>query len=206
MTDGNSRQSILDRLRARPIESPPSPKIDRSKTVSYDDPVAKFTEILTWIGGRVHWIDALSEVPTVLNGLPEYTTAKWIASTVPEAVTGNFHLPQVEDPHSLAAIDWSIMRAEFCVAENGAVWVAPQDLTQRAMLFIAQHLALVVSRSQIVMQMHDAYQRINKSGDYQNRPPRFGVFVSGPSKTADIEQSLVLGAHGCRTLELFLLP
>ncbi len=86
------------------------------------------------------------------------------------------------------------------VAENGAIWVDGSTLPHRVMLFIPQFLALVVSRSQIVHHMHQAYARIG------HPKPGFGVFVSGPSKTADIEQNLVIGAHGCRTLQVFLTP
>jgi L-lactate dehydrogenase complex protein LldG len=47
--------------------------------------------------------------------------------------------------------------------------------------------------------MHQAYERL------QGREYNFGVFIAGPSKTADIEQSLVLGAHGARTMTVFLV-
>ncbi len=202
----NSRQSILDRLRVRDIEAPPRPAVDPSRTVHYDDPVAKFIEILTWVGGRVHQVDSLSEVNRKLDQLPEFSSAKWIASTVPQAIQGNFQLSQVDDPHSLASLDWSILQGDFCVAENGAIWVSSKDAIERTMIFIAQHLAIIVSRSEMVMHMHEAYQRLNRVDRWKTKAQRFGVFVSGPSKTADIEQSLVLGAHGCRTLEVFLTP
>ncbi len=203
MATKQSRQTIMDRLNGRTIAAKPHPAVDHARTVSYPDPVAKFTEILTWVGGRVQQVDDMGEVSHHLHQLPHYQSAKWIASTVSAAVQGNFNLAQAEDPHSLAELDWSIIGGEFCVAENGAIWVAPQDVSQRAMVFIAQHLAIIVSRSQMVMHMHDAYRRL---GGVPGGPDRFGVFVSGPSKTADIEQSLVLGAHGCRTLEVFLTP
>jgi L-lactate dehydrogenase complex protein LldG len=100
----------------------------------------------------------------------------------------------------LASLDWVIAQGEFIVAENGAIWVDGATMPHRVMLFIPQYLALVVSRSQVVHHMHEAYARVG------HPKPGFGVFVSGPSKTADIEQSLVLGAHGCRTLQVFLTP
>lgn len=206
MAASHSRQTILDRLRVRPIDPSPRPSIDQAKTVHYDDPVAKFTEMLTWVGGSVHQIDHCSEIQAVLDQLPEYNSATWIASTIPEAVPGNIRLDQIDDPHVLASVDWSILRGEFCVAENGAVWVPTTNLIQRTLLFIAQHLVLVVPKSETVMHMHDAYSKVQQSLAHQQAAPRFGVFVSGPSKTADIEQSLVLGAHGCRTLEVFLTP
>ena len=129
-----------------------------------------------------------------------YSDADRIASLVPEAVVGNVDASQIDDPHNLASLDWTIARGEFLVAENGAIWVEGQSLPHRVMLFIAQYLAIVVSRSQMVDHMHDAYRRIGTP------KPGFGIFVSGPSKTADIEQSLVLGAHGCRKLQVFLTP
>jgi L-lactate dehydrogenase complex protein LldG len=206
MITSSSRQTILDRLRVRPIEPSEHPEIDYGQTVYYPNPLAKFEEILTWVGGRVHYVDELSQVQSVLSQLPEYSSAKWIASTVPDAVPGNFSLAQVDDPHWLASLDWSIIQGEFGVAENGAIWVPAANLNERTMVFIAQHLAIIVSRSQMVTHMHDAYTRVKQSALHQANQPRFGVFVSGPSKTADIEQSLVLGAHGCRTLEVFLTP
>ncbi len=202
----NSRQRILDRLRSIPIQAEEVAPIDTSRLVKYDDPVAKFTEILTLVGGTVQGIDHLSQVNQILQTLPEFTSARQIASLVPEAVEGNFYCPQVDDPHALAALDWAIVRGEFAVAENGAVWVRPANLIERTMLFITQHLAVLVPRSAIAMHMHEAYQRLRAAGHGGLSGPDFGAFICGPSKTADIEQSLVIGAHGCRTMHVFLTP
>jgi L-lactate dehydrogenase complex protein LldG len=85
------------------------------------------------------------------------------------------------------------------VAENGAVWVDEADLVHRALPFVAQHLAIVLPKREIVADMHAAYRRLP-------RPlPGYGVFISGPSKTADIEQALVVGAQGPRSLVVFLV-
>jgi L-lactate dehydrogenase complex protein LldG len=87
----------------------------------------------------------------------------------------------------------------FAVAENGAVWVTDAGVKHRAVAFIVQHLALVVPAGEIIDNMHLAYERLtfNDAG--------FGAFISGPSKTADIEQSLVIGAHGPRSLTVFCI-
>ncbi len=87
-------------------------------------------------------------------------------------------------------MDLAIVKGEFAVAENGAVWIKNKDNRHRSLYFIAQNIVIVVNKDSIVNNMHEAYELISfEEGNY-------GVFVSGPSKTADIEQSLVIGAHG----------
>ena len=88
---------------------------------------------------------------------------------------------------------------EFAVAENAAVWVTDQSLRHRVLYFLSQHMALVVPANQLLHNMHEAYRRLSFDR------PQFGLFISGPSKTADIEQSLVIGAHGPRSLTVFLM-
>lgn len=206
MFSSNSRQTILDRLRSIPIDAPKASPIDRDRLVRYADPVAKFTEILTFVGGAVHQIDRPDEADGILEGFEAYRNARFVASLVPDAVAGNFNCRQVDDPHALASLDWAILQGEFAVAENGAIWVRPADMIERTMIFLTQHLAILVSRSQMLMHMHDAYRRVAELEHCGAHGPDFGVFVSGPSKTADIEQSLVIGAHGCRSLQVFLTP
>lgn len=201
----HSRQTILDRLRTIPIDFAPAKPIDSSRLVNYADPVAKFSQILSHVGGTVHEIENVEIVSQILGELPEFVDARNIASLVPEAVRGNFPYEQVEDPHLLAHLDWAVTRGQFAVAENGAIWVRPANVVERAMLFLTQHLAIIVPKNNFAMHMHEAYSRLRAEEQFGLAGARFGVFVSGPSKTADIEQSLVIGAHGCRSLQVFLV-
>ena len=84
------------------------------------------------------------------------------------------------------------------VAESGAVWWVPRDEAERRAAFLAERVILVVAREQLVGDLHAAYQRIDPSAAH------YGCFVAGPSKTADIEQALVIGAHGPRALDVYL--
>lgn len=196
----NSRQAILDRLRGRSVEAPELPTIDTARLIRFEDPVTHFEQMLALAGGQSHRVDSPQQIAGILNELAEFQSAEWIASTVPEAIAPTVDLATISDPHKLSSLDWTIARGEFGVAENGSIWIDGDTLPHRVMIFISQYLAIVISRGEIVDHMHQAYTRIGTP------TPGFGVFVSGPSKTADIEQSLVLGAHGCRELQVFLLP
>lgn len=105
----------------------------------------------------------------------------------------------VNSPHAFQDVHLAIVHGDFAVAENGAVWVNDDLMPQRVLPFICEHLMLIVKASAIVGTMHDAYDRIGDSSH------GFGVFIAGPSKTADIEQSLVLGAHGPKSMTVVLM-
>src|SRR5690606_8743900 len=94
------------------------------------------------------------------------------------------------DPHSFENTELAIIRAHFVVSENGASWLTEEAMGQRIIPYICQHLAVLVDADDVIPTLHEAYERIG-TGDYG-----FGGFIGGPSKTADIEQALVLGAHG----------
>ncbi|MFC2580353.1 MAG: lactate utilization protein C, partial [Bacteroidota bacterium] len=95
--------------------------------------------------------------------------------------------------------DLVICRGIFGVCENAAVYFE-QEYLQRSIYFISESLLILLPKDQLVDTMHDAYRRI------PNEPPgEFRGFISGPSKTADIEQALVMGAHGSRQTTVLLV-
>lgn len=200
----SSRERILKNVRQNqpaPVELPAT----NGPWQTFEDPRAQFTQTLEGIGGRVVPIRQLAEVRPYLEQQQLWHPDRVICSLVAEVgpVTGMgpamLDLADVADPHELAQVDLAIMAGEFAVAENGAIWLTDAGLKHRALPFITQHLVLLLSASQIVHTMHQAYERLSFT------EARFGVFISGPSKTADIEQSLVLGAHGARSLTVFLV-
>lgn len=122
----------------------------------------------------------------------EYKHCQRIASTWSDN-PGNVSLDQVHDPKDLRDVDLAIVRSSLGVAENGAIWISDRQVPDRILPFITQHLVVVLDLANIVENMHIAYDRI------QLQDIGFGVFIAGPSKTADIEQSLVVGAQGARS-------
>ena len=102
-------------------------------------------------------------------------------------------------PHSFADADLFVCEAVLGVAENGAVWLPDSRLRHRSAVFLATNVIVVLDRSRIVDDMHAAYAEADVARE------GYGVFVAGPSKTADIEQSLVIGAHGAKSLTVLLV-
>ena len=163
---------------------------------------SKFIGLLEAIGGTAYIVSSFDRIAHILQ--EEHTDARRIVSGCPELASLAETATHYDDPHTLENIDLAILRAHFGVAENGACWITEDRMIERALPFIAQHLALIIHKKDIVANMHEAYERI-ANAEKDGATYGFATFIAGPSKTADIEQSLVLGAHGPRSMTVFLL-
>jgi L-lactate dehydrogenase complex protein LldG len=193
-----SRDKILTAIRSCGLPAQELPTLEQ-QWITYPDPVAQFAGVLEGIGGSFVRIGHVDELNRRLDELPVYRDAQQTVSLVEKAGRTNIDWPGIADPHALETVDFAILPGEFGVAENGAIWVTDRAVRHRALFFIVQHLALVIPARSMVHNMHQAYERL-ALGEAE-----FGVFIAGPSKTADIEQSLVIGAHGPRSLTVFCL-
>jgi L-lactate dehydrogenase complex protein LldG len=167
--------------------------------IEYPDPYQQFADTIAAVGGRCFAVGGVADINRLLDETPAYAVARQIVSLLPGAGSPNVDLNSIDDPHALEAVDFAILPGHWGVAENGAIWVTDAGLKHRVIYFITQHLALVIPANQILHNMHQAYERLTFDG------ATFGTFISGPSKTAEIEQSLVIGAHGPRSLTVFVL-
>ena len=183
----SSREKILSEVRRNQPPKAPLPDLSKFKGREQDN-VQEYMDTFTAIGGKCFVVDDVASMKALIA--EQFDTNKRIVTTLSE-FAGSFELysPDV-DPHTFEDIELGLIKAHLAVAENGAVWLTDPVMGQRIIPFICQHLAVWVDARSIVPTMHEAYQKIGL-GDYG-----FGVFIGGPSKTADIEQALVLGAHG----------
>ena len=118
---------------------------------------------------------------------------------LPEISCATYNPDDIDTPAELNGTDLVICRGIFGVCENAAVYFE-QEYLQRSIYFISESLLILLPKDQLVDTMHDAYRRV------QNEPQgEFRGFISGPSKTADIEQALVMGAHGARQATVLLV-
>ncbi len=155
--------------------------------ITYEDKFTKFSEMLSSVGGKT-LIVKKEDLDRTIQEI--YPNEQVISTNVQECSLGNFDANIQDDVHKLENIDLCIVKGEFAVAENGAVWIKNNDNRHRGLYFIAQNIVIVVKKEEILNNMHEAYEKIS----FEHTG--YGVFISGPSKTADIEQSLVIGAHG----------
>ncbi|MBX2923277.1 MAG: LUD domain-containing protein [Chitinophagaceae bacterium] len=192
----NSREKILAAIKKSQPAPRELPVLDFPLPDDMDAQ-EKFIAVLSSIGGAAHTVGSYDEIQLLINR--EYNDAARIISLVPEIESRGQYFEPGTNPHLLEDVDLAVIKAQFGVAENAAVWITDDMLPERVLSFITQNLAVVLHRRDILQLMHQAYERIG------GRDYGFGVFIAGPSKTADIEQSLVLGAHGSRTMRIFIL-
>ena len=173
----NSKAKILERIARDGMPEYPYPQFDFTPQ-RFDDRAATFAERLAAAVRRC------------------YPEVRQIASTMPDA-GATMNPDEAEDARSLVDVELAVVEGCFGVAENGAVWIR-QNIRHKALYFGATALLIVIPRDALVDTMHEAVVR-PEVADFD-----YGCFVSGPSKTADIEQALVFGAHGPMSVTVLL--
>ncbi|MES2418861.1 MAG: LUD domain-containing protein [Bacteroidota bacterium] len=193
-----SRDQILAAVKANQPPLSPLPALDSFSRAQENHLIEEFITVLTSIGGEASLATDFEAICTTIERNYQLTD-KRVVSTLPEMQQIASILKAEDDPHQLANVELAILPAHFAVAENGACWLSEALLPNRVLPFITQHLVLIVNRETVLPTMHEAYEKIGLLSY------NYGVFIAGPSKTADIEQSLVIGAHGARSLRIFLI-
>ena len=164
--------------------------------IRYKDTLQQFIEMTKSVGGHVIEAKEGEDLNELIK--KAYPEAKVFASNLPEITMAQRNPDTVAEANDLNGTDVGIVRGQVGVAENGCVWI-PQTMKEKAILFISEYLVILLDKKNVVDNMHEAYARIEMDPQYN-----FGTFISGPSKTADIEQALVMGAQAARGVTVVL--
>lgn len=192
----SSRTEILSKIKKNKPESVQMPLLNFEEFSSKVDKLTEFKKMVENVGGKMFSANSNN---AILNSVEELFPNSMIKYSVLKESDGfnTIDIKEIENPHDLEALDVLVLKGVFGVAENGAIWVSDLEMPMRVLPFITKHLVLVLNKNKMVTDMHQAYKIIS---DFD-----YGLFISGPSKTADIEQSLVIGAQGALSLSVFLM-
>ena len=190
------KEQILGRIRAGIGTRYDMPALDDIAPITYPDPLEAFIASSKVAGSEVVELGEGETVNSVIR--KRFPSARAIASNLPEVTAANLNPDTVDGAAALDGTDVGVIRGELGVAENGCIWI-PQAMKEKAVCFISENLVILLSREAIVNNMHEAYRRVDP-GRYG-----YGTFISGPSKTADIAQTLVMGAQAARSVTVLLI-
>lgn len=192
-----SREIILKAIHQNKPTSIPLPEIELSQFHEEIDLLEVFKKKVELVGGTIRVLNNESELESEINKI--YPNVTSIVSCLENLSIETIPISENSNPIDLKHIDLAVIRGVFGVAENGAVWISEKQFKVRALPFITSHLVIVLHKNNLCMHMHDAYERLS------SQKTGYGLFLSGPSKTADIEQCLVIGAQGALSLTIFLV-
>ena len=203
-----SKEDILNKYRANVRERFDMPDLSDIQAITYPNPLLQFMNMTKSVGGNAIEVEKGRDVNDLIREL--YPDAKEIASNLPEITIATRNPDEVGRARDLNGTDVGIVRGMFGVAENACVWI-PQQMKEKAVCFISENLIILLDKKQIVNNMHEAYKRLSESSGKTAvnsdgfEKYGYGTFISGPSKTADIAQVLVMGAQAARSATVLLL-
>ncbi|RZK31924.1 MAG: hypothetical protein EOO57_15650 [Hymenobacter sp.] len=210
----SSRESMLARIRtalaAGPAPAPPEP--DWDAPVHPPLPAAELAETFAAnfqrIGGEFFYCATPAQLGTVLRA--------WLAERLPAGQQFYVWEPALQALLTAAGVFFEATEADFrtqaavgmtsceaLVARTGSLVVAPATASGRRLSIYPDQHVVLARPSQVVAEIGDALLMMHQR--YGAQLPSMLSLTTGPSRTADIEKTLVLGAHGPRRLTLFLL-
>ncbi|MDV7139172.1 LUD domain-containing protein [Maribacter sp. TH_r10] len=191
------REEILNSVRKNKPELLPLPEINVDLFNEDIDLLSGFKEKVALVGGTIKQLTSSKDIDNEIMMM--YPNATNIVNRTQVSSLGTVSISEKTQPKDLEDVDLAILRGTFGVAENGAIWISEEQLYIRALPFITNDLLIILGKKDICQNLHKAYELISK------RKRTFGLFISGPSKTADIEQCLVIGAQGALSLTVLLI-
>lgn len=204
----STKEEILSRLRQNTRETYDLPDFGSIRPITYADPVEEFkTKTTTTAGAKLIELHDEADLNKTIRSIVENISYSGeaggglVASNLP-GIEADLNPDTVGSAQELMKVDVGVVEGRIGVAENACIWI-PQQMKEKAICFASEQLVIVLRRHDIVNNMHEAYDRIAQSQEFF-RQYKFGTFISGPSKTADIESALVYGAQAARGVTVIL--
>jgi L-lactate dehydrogenase complex protein LldG len=176
-----------------------------------EERLALFQKNAAALKAELHLIGSREEFVRVLVGLRDREGWKKVASHASEltdAACRALGLPVCLTDHGydvaeLESCPVGISGCDALVAQTGSVLVTSRSAGGRALSVLPPHHVVLARRAQLLRDLPDAFAYLKQK--YGANFPSFISFITGPSRTGDIERILVLGAHGPKKLTILLL-
>ncbi|MEJ2593590.1 MAG: LUD domain-containing protein [bacterium] len=208
--ESTTKEKILKKVRNALISTPENPfkDVDFSTPVYEklkDEPVFQFVQELKNAGGSFIYCENEDSIAENLRILMEQK--KWKAiSVLDEQLIAFFSKHGIAINTEAAPLDDElpgVTQCEFLVARFGSVMVSSALHSGRRMMVYPETHIVISSTSQVVSELKEALHGIRMK--YNGKLPSQITVITGPSRTADIEKTLVMGAHGPRELFVFMV-
>jgi L-lactate dehydrogenase complex protein LldG len=178
---------------------------------SMEEQLALFAKNATDLRATFKLVNGESELTAGLRALRDAEGWKKVAThrgEFVERVTQTLEMPLLftssgYDKHELERCDVGISECDALVAQTGSVVVTSKTAGGRALSVLPPHHVVVARREQLVSDLPAAFALLKEK--HGTNFPSMISFVTGPSRTGDIERILVLGAHGPKRLTIFCL-
>jgi L-lactate dehydrogenase complex protein LldG len=210
MEESTSKEKVLKKIRDALIEKtdPPYPMTDMEGSVyaPLTEPLdVAFAEALVKVAGKFGYCESEDEF---LGFLQNYILEKdwpvmYCYDEQLQALLKQGGIPYESDPDKFTEMKLGITRCESLIARLGTIVVSSHVSPGRRMTVFPEIHIVVGYSSQLVPDLKDALKQLRTK--YEDNFPSVISLVTGPSRTADIEKTLVLGAHGPKELYLFLI-
>jgi L-lactate dehydrogenase complex protein LldG len=209
MSITTSKENILKKIRKALSQSTPLPFPNSEGSTSVfqplqQEPEVEFAEQFTKLQGKFIYCINRQELAFQLSSLikkQNWNKVYCVEDKIIEPVAAQLEERLVKT--GLAECDVSITGCEYLVARTGSIVMSSAQTSGRTTSVYAPIHICIAYTNQLVYDLKDALQAAKDK--YGNNLPSLITFASGPSRTADIEKTLVVGVHGPKEVYLFLV-
>ncbi|MBB5635522.1 L-lactate dehydrogenase complex protein LldG [Pedobacter cryoconitis] len=205
----SSKELMLKKIRKALLEKRDNPYPNLEETPLYkantEIPEILFAEQLTAVSGNfIYCEDGVEFIENILELADKFKWRKiYCWETELQNLLSTYEFPFYKTDKDFEMAEVGITMCEALIARNGSILLSNQNEAGRRLSIFPHHHIVIARTGQMVMDLKDGFQLIKNK--YGSQLPSMISTITGPSRTADIEKTLVLGAHGPKELFVFLI-